>query len=220
MKVDSSRRRRRRMARADDRSPLSGRITANLCQHELLFQGREWQCHTCYNRNWVALGRSMTCEVCGRVELAPVSGDWHFRANPFVLEAYSEHNTEVPVWALWILYERARNSFYCAPSLKLWLGRRNEGNRDCDVEIDAVAVVDGKVYVLEATASAGLSNDEIDQLAIAAERIRPDTMLIACMADTDVAAAILKERLRTKLPPEVDIEVQRFRPELLERDPL
>jgi hypothetical protein len=28
----------------------------HLCQREVLFQGREWRCRTCYNRNWIGIG--------------------------------------------------------------------------------------------------------------------------------------------------------------------
>ncbi len=116
------------------------------CQSELLFQGLEWHCRTCFNRNWVGieeLGRSMDCEVCGHAEPAPVSSDWHFRPNSFVIEAYRDHGTETLIWALWKLWGRAQRSFYFAPSLRLWLHYPESGEQ-CAVEIDAVVVVDGR----------------------------------------------------------------------------
>jgi hypothetical protein len=85
-----------------------------LCQREVLFQGREWRCGSCYNRNWVSideLGRTLACGICGREEAAPVSGHWHFRGNPFLLEAFRDHGTEAAVYALWRLADRARQSF-------------------------------------------------------------------------------------------------------------
>src|SRR5262245_11806983 len=156
------------------------RSIQHVCQCEVLFQGREWQCRRCFNRNWLgvdALGRTMTCEVCGRTDPAPVSGEWHFRINPFVLEAYAEHGTEAAVWALWLLSQRAQYSFYFAPSLKLWLTPPSTVDQPCDAEIDAVAVVDGLTYVVEATTSKGLDSDEIERLSIVTDRIRPDVML-------------------------------------------
>ena len=100
------------------------RFTQHLSACEILFQGREWLCQRCFNRNWVTiddLRRTLVCEVCGNTEGAPVSAGWHFRGNPFVIEAYREHGVEAVIWALSQLWERARRSFYFAPSLRLWL---------------------------------------------------------------------------------------------------
>jgi hypothetical protein len=194
----------------------------HLCQCEVLFQGREWRCQTCFNRNWVgiqALGRTLTCEVCGRLEPAPVSGDWHFRVNPFMLAAYSEHGTEGPVWALWRLSRRARNSFYFAPSLKLWLERPESEDQQCDAEIDIVAVVDGLVYAVEATTSKKLDEREIERLAVVAARIRPNVLLVTCMAETEQRIKELNERLQAKLPEGVRSEVLAFDPDELETGP-
>ena len=98
----------------------------------------------------------LKCDVCGQAESAPVSGDWHFRANDFLLEAYREHGVEAIVWTLWILWSRAQRSFYFAPSMWLWETyplRKEDGPT---VEIDALAVVDGKLYLCEAKSSAAL----------------------------------------------------------------
>jgi hypothetical protein len=201
---------------------LLDRSIQHVCQREVLFQGREWQCRRCFNRNWVgidALGRTLTCEVCGSTDPAPVSGEWHFRINPFVLEAYAEHGTEAAVWALWQLWQRARYSFYFAPSLKLWLTYPQTLDQQCDAEIDAVAVVDGLTYVVEATTSKGLDSDEIERLAIVTNRIRSDVMFVACMPETEKAADALTTRLQAKLPDGVRAEVLAFRPDELERVP-
>src|SRR4029079_2501211 len=79
-----------------------------LCQSEVLFQGREWRCESCFNRNWVGINElteTMTCAGCGREEPAPVSGGWQFRGNPFIMEAYRDHGTEALIWALWRLWK-------------------------------------------------------------------------------------------------------------------
>jgi len=94
-----------------------------LCQREILYQGLECQCRHCFNRNWVtidSIGRTLECVVCRRQEPAPVSGDWHFRANGFLIEAYRDHGVEAVIYGLFQLWERARNSFYFAPSMMVW----------------------------------------------------------------------------------------------------
>jgi hypothetical protein len=43
------------------------RSIQHLCQRQILFQGREWQCRSCFNRNWttvdVMLG-TLECQIC------------------------------------------------------------------------------------------------------------------------------------------------------------
>jgi hypothetical protein len=193
-----------------------------LCRREVLFQGREWQCRTCFNRNWVgidALGRDMTCEVCGRREAAPVSGDWHFRANSFLTNAYREHGTEALLWSLWQLSDRARESFYFVPSLNLWFRYPSSEQQRHDLEIDGVVVVDGRVYMVEATTSATLTDEEIRRLALAAERIRPNALFIACMGASAGTLTHLKERTLEMLPDGVLAEVAAFDPNVLDRGP-
>lgn len=156
-----------------------------LCLNEVLYQGRHWQCQTCFNRNWVRIGeldRLMTCEVCGNQTAADVSGGWHFRANPFVVDAYRNHGTEPVLLALELLLGRSRRSFYFAPSTKLWAGR---DSATPTVEIDLLAVVDGKLVAVEARSSPGLKPYEVERIVQASELVRPDVLLVLCSPDKD-----------------------------------
>lgn len=193
-----------------------------LCQAGVLFQGVEWRCETCFNRNWVSietLAKSVTCEVCGRAEPAPVSGDWYFRLNPFVLDAYRDHGVEPLLWGLWRLWDRARESFYFAPSLNVWLDRPEADLGEHDLEIDGIAVVDGEVYLIEATASPSLDDNEISQIVVAAERVRPNYVLIVCGRSerNDLA---LGKRLQERLPAGVGVKVRVFDPATLDDSPM
>lgn len=197
-------------------------LLQELCQREVLYQGREWRCGACYNRNWVGiaeLAKTLRCAVCGREEPAPVSGDWQFKADPFVIEAYRDHGTEAVIWGLWRLWDRSRQSFYFAPSLNIWLKypmRKEDGE---DAEVDAIAVVDGKVYQLEAKSAARLDEEGQRKLILAAERIRPDVVAIASMGKISGALQRAVERIKANLPRGVDIEVLAFEPKDLERTP-
>jgi hypothetical protein len=194
-----------------------------LCQREVLFQGRDWRCRSCFNRNWVgidALTRTMTCAVCRREESAPVGGDWQFRPNPFLIEAYRDHGTEALVWALWRLWDRSRRSFYFAPSLRLWLAYPESTRGTADVEVDAIAIVDGRVHLVEAKSASGVDNREIKQLVIAAKRIRPDVLTIACMDERTSALDQAAATLRAELPEGIAVEVMTFNSEQLDRNPL
>jgi hypothetical protein len=194
----------------------------HLCQTEVLFQGREWQCRHCYNRNWVTIGNMLStlkCDVCGRPEPAPVSGDWHFRANEFVIDAYREHGVEAVIFALWQLSERARSSFYFAPSMKLWEDYP-EMPDVTTIEIDALMVVDGWPYLCEAKSSAALDEDEIEKLVSAATHIRPDVLLIACMEENTTGLNRAMQTLKQRLPKGIETEVLAFQGSALEDDPI
>jgi hypothetical protein len=85
------------------------------------------------------------------------------------------------------------------------------------VEIDAIAVIDGRVHMVEATTEKGLTKSEVRKLAIAAENIRPDVLFIACGAAGNKAEIIA--RLKAEVPAEVEIVVMAFDPNDLERRP-
>jgi hypothetical protein len=160
------------------------RSIQHLCRQKILFQGLEWQCRHCYNRNWVAIDNMrgiLECEVCRRTQPAPVSGDWQFRASQFVLDAYREHGVEPVIWTLWRLSEQARRSFYFAPSMCLWEQYPETSGAKLDIEVDALVVVDGELYLCEAKTSPGLNSLQVEQLSAAASRIRPNVLLISCM---------------------------------------
>jgi len=193
-----------------------------LCQREVLFQGREWRCPACYNRNWVAIGelaKTLTCSICGHEEPAPVSGNWQFKANPFVIEAYRDHGTEAVLWALWRLWERSRRSYYFAPSLKLWVKYPEGSTRCSDAEVDAIAVVDGMVYLVEAKSAGGLGENERAQLVLAAERIRPDVLLVAAMEEESESLKRDVEQIKAELHAGIDVELLTFEAKQLERAP-
>lgn len=186
-----------------------------LCGAQILFQGREWQCRKCFSRNWISIeqmSRSLQCEVCGNTKSAPVSGDWAFRLNRFVLEAYRDHGIEPLIWALWQLSQRARESFYFAPSMSLW-DEYPETVPEPTAEIDALAVVDGTLYLCEVKAGSRLSSSEMDQLATVCARVRPDVLLLASMDGADLEPRI--DGLGKRLSGVTEIEVIRFDPKQL-----
>jgi hypothetical protein len=189
-----------------------------LCDAKILFQGREWKCDKCFNNNWIsieAMSRVLACEVCGTTRPAPVSGDWAFRLNEFVLEAYRDHGVEPVVWSLWILSERARSSFYFAPSMSLWDDYPENAGAHPIAEIDALAVVDGMLYLCEAKASSRLSAEQLQQLEAICSRVRPDVLLIACMDEyAEVEQRV--RRLREAIQPATRIEIIRFEPYALQ----
>jgi hypothetical protein len=199
------------------------RSIQNLCQRQILFQGREWQCRRCFNRNWTTVGDmrgTLECQICKQTEPAPVSGDWHFRANSFVVEAYREQGVEAVIWALWRLCASSRESFYFAPSMCLWESYPKTQENGPNVEVDALAVVDGRLYLCEAKSSSGLDNNQIEQLLSAATRIRPDVLLIACMDEVTPSLRTSAEALQSRLGAEIKVELLEFQANALEKNPI
>jgi hypothetical protein len=197
------------------------RSIQHLCQRQILFQGREWQCRSCFNRNWTtvdAMRSTLECQICRQTEPAPVSSDWHFRANSFVLEAYREQGVEAVIWALWRLWYSAHDSFYFAPSMWLWESYPRTRKDGPDIEVDALAVVDGRLYLCEAKSSSGLDKRQIEQLFSAATRIRPDVLLIACMDEVTPSLRTSAEELRSRLGVEIKVELLEFQADALERN--
>lgn len=192
-----------------------------LCERKVLFQGHEWQCRNCFNRNWVSIddmSSVMKCNVCQNEALPPVSGGWQFKASGFFVEAYSDHGTEPAIWALWQLAERARASFYFLPSTLIWFDRRREdGPNDC--EVDLLAVVDGETTAVEATASKTLKAPEIQKLVAFSERVRPDKLFVVCGADSRQARERLATRIQECLPEAVKVEVATYQDSSERNDP-
>jgi hypothetical protein len=81
------------------------------------------------------------------------------------------------------------------------------------VEVDAFAVVDGKVYVCEAKSSPGLTDRQATQLVAVAQKIRPDALLIACMDQMTSRMRTAAERIRGTLGEDVRVELLDFKPE-------
>ena len=96
---------------------------------------------------------------------------------------------------------------------------RKSQAQECDAEIDAVAVVDGQVYAVEAKSSSKIDVDEISQLVMAAERIRPDVMLVTSMEAENKAWRGAIDRLRAALPSCTALETLHFSEKDLDRKP-
>jgi ABC transporter substrate binding protein len=90
-----------------------------------------------------------------------------------------------------------------------------------NVEFDALAVVDGRLYLCEAKSSSGLDNNQIDQLFSAATRIRPDILLIACMDEVSPSLRTSAGALhQSRLGAEIKVELLEFDAGALEKKPI
>lgn len=147
-----------------------------------------------------------------------MSGDWHFRADPFLLEAYREHGVEAVVYSLWRLLQKARLSFYFTPSLKLWNDSPSKEDAEPPSEIDALAVVDGKLVLCEAKTSSNLKPKDFNRLLSVAIKIRPDVISIVVMEKVSTRLRKNVQGFRTALPKGIEVEVVGFDPKVLENN--
>jgi hypothetical protein len=76
------------------------------------------------------------------------------------------------------------------------------------------------VCLVEAKSAGGFSDGEIRQLVMAAERIRPDLVLLAGGQDSRAALERAADRLRPQLPPGTQTELTALHPKDLESNPL
>jgi predicted RecB family endonuclease len=88
-----------------------------------------------------------------------------------------------------------------------------------DAEIDAVAVVDGIVYAVEAKSSSRIDDKEINQLVMVAERIRPDIMLVASMEAENSDWRHAMTQLQKELPACTMLNTRHFNETALDRLP-
>jgi hypothetical protein len=151
-----------------------------LRDREFLWQGFEWRCSFCHHRNWISLDRLLpivNCEICRKPESSPVATSLHFRLNPFVHHAFGSGSAQGPViWCLDELARRAEHSFIFAPTLEIY----RWGNDNPETDIDLLAAVDGKVYLVEVkTSFSGVDAEVIRQLASLAGDLRPDKIMLA-----------------------------------------
>jgi hypothetical protein len=121
-------------------------------------------------------------------------------------------------WTLWRLWEVARSSFYFAPSMWLWETYPRTREDGPDLEIDALAVVDGQLYLCEAKSSSGLDNQQIEQLFSAATHVRPDVLLIACRDEVTPGLKASAETLRSRLGAKIKVELLEFHANALEKN--
>jgi hypothetical protein len=173
----------------------------DLRRRQMMFQGHRWTCRRCHHKNWVDMSElipEMACGVCKKTEFAPVNIRWLFRANEFLIESLRDHSVLSLVWALSALRHRARRSFvFVEPT---WFGF-DEQAETADAEADLLALIDGQAFLCEVKSSwHSLRPSHIDDLVALAQRVRPDTALLAVMeagaehvAKLDAARARLAE---------------------------
>lgn len=152
-----------------------------------LWQGFGWTCSFCQHRNWIPLEQLTavsSCEICRKSKSSPVAGSLDFRLNPFVHHAFASTSAQGSViWCIKQLTNRAVWSFAFTPALNLY----QNGKTEPETDLDLVANVDGKIYLVEVKNSfAGVERKILDQLKQLAVELRPDIAMLAVTANRPV----------------------------------
>lgn len=183
--------------------------TQFLCQKNLLFQGQNWSCKACNHKNWISienLKSTLICEICGNEKPASISSEWKFRINEFILDAMRQHGTNALVWSLIRLFNRAENSFYYLPSVRLQLDNASLEDQEWS-EIDLIAIVDGEFYACEIKSSSKISDRELDTFIKIMNRLRPNVALIAVMETNVSAPEFFTDRIGDRLDKGIKLEI-------------
>jgi hypothetical protein len=157
------------------------------------------------------------CAVCRTPTELPVSIDWVFRPNEFLIESLRDHSVLSLVWVLNTLVNRSRSSLYYAGPTKFAF---DPEGRKTDAEADLIVVTDGIAILCEVKASwSHLRGNDVDKLVSLALRLRPDRALLAVMAEGDPMAAKLAEAKAALNAAGIEFEVMRFDPANADHDP-
>lgn len=186
---------------------------ARLSERKVFAQGIPWRCEVCLHRNWAGVervGRTWTCDACSSSRPATVDGEWSFRANGYLTRAMREHGLGAVVWCLSALSDRARQSFYFLPSVRV-TESGGDGSDARSRELDLICVADGRALLCEVKSSARVGEADLRKLAEAANLIRPDTCVLAVKASGQRESSGLLGKLQALLDPGIEAEVLTLR---------
>lgn len=160
------------------------RSVQRACELGVLHQGYELRCPRCLHRNWIAIGDlrpNVHCQVCHHPNVAPVDRPWQFRLNGFLREALQRHGVGPLLWVLARYHKAFRStSLWFEGPLNIYADLNSYHQRQPTGDVDLTIVIDGKVTMCEAKASArGL--DKPRKTAELFAKLRPDVALLAVM---------------------------------------
>lgn len=182
-----------------------------LRQKNVLFQGQHFVCEKCHHRNWVDLNEikaEQYCSICQTSRAAPVTGDWFFRPNEFLIQCLRDRSVLSLVWVLYVLSSRCHSSFYYTGPTKFFYTHKSFEANQPDSEADLLVVADGQTILCEVKSSWSVLRDkDIMQLVSQAKRIRPDLVILAVMAKNKKLNAVMIDAQKTLAKDGIEFDI-------------
>jgi hypothetical protein len=145
-------------------------------------QGTIARCSHCGSRNWRELSRlrqRFSCDGCGASVHSGVEARWYYRLNALMRSAIAEHGTVALVSGLARAREKARLAFLYSPGFLFFERYEDQSPK---VEVDAVCLVDGEVWVGEIKSNVSeFKEREMRKLTDEAKRLGADKAFVFAM---------------------------------------
>lgn len=165
-----------------------------LIESKVIHRGFIFQCQRCRNAAWYSVEEITSTFTCSRCRTEspykkihwkkPDEPQWYYAIDEILYQGI-KHNMHVPVLTLKYLKQMTR-AFHYVPEIEL---RRNPTSSKADMELDLVAVKDGRILIGEATISNKLNNNaseekkEIIKLKNLAETVNAKEIVLATYSD-------------------------------------
>ena len=156
--------------------------TDALLVKDLLIAGYLLDCNRCASRHWYPspdIGQYFRCNRCGGDGVVPAPQRRTFRLNEAFFQ-FRQHGGQVVTFALSALRAEASESFLYRPETNL---SGPGGTR----EVDGIALVDGRLVLLEAKTKNSLSTTEMSYYNRAARAARVQRMIFATTSSRRLA---------------------------------
>ncbi len=165
--------------------------------------GMKVKCNNCGSNSWYPLAQlnaKMDCKGCFKTIIPSVTGHLYYRFNEILVNNIKAHsNTKsfdgnyVVLKTLIYLKDSSRrmpSNFSYAPSVDISLETENG---QINTDIDILAIVDGKMIIGEAKASADeFKTNVINNLILAGNLIKPDQIILAYIDGGNIEDKIRK----------------------------
>jgi hypothetical protein len=173
----------------------------NLCLAGVLHQGVEHSCPRCHHVAWVTIGaldKEIRCDICDRVEPAPVNRPWDFRLNGFLRDALRSHGIGPLFWALSRMRSATSTSFWFEGPLNIYLTSHDYQRHQATTDVDLTVITDGTVRMCEVKQSARQLK-RVEEFADLMKRLRPDIATLAIMEPQSKGIKAIFDRFATCL---------------------
>jgi hypothetical protein len=142
-----------------------------LLEREVLYRGFIFKCQKCRNAAWYPIEDVTNKFKCSRCKTEQIFKQEHWRKPPDEPEWYYKldevvylgikHNMHVPILTLRKLKKISTGGFHYTPEIEI---RKKPSTEKPDLEIDFVVIIDGKVFIGEATVEKELSNSAAEEM--------------------------------------------------------